>query len=142
MSLPFASRSLRCGLGDKQAAEREHEAGTAADVERGAPAPARFDEAADHVAERRADRNREIEDRERAALVLGRREVIDDRRRERRVARLADADERRAPAIIIANVSAKPDAIVATLHTATPSAMRPLRAPLSARAPKSGDVTK
>ena len=93
---PLASRSLRAGSAISRQRQREHDAGAAGDEERRAPAPARFDEAAEHVAERGADRNREVEDRERARLLIGRRDVVDDRRGERRVARLADADATRA----------------------------------------------
>ena len=90
----FAVASLRSGSAIERHEQREHDAGAAGDEERAPPAPVALDEAADEIAERGADRRREVEDRERAALLLGRRDVVDDRRRERRVARLADADDR------------------------------------------------
>ena len=84
---------LARGLRDPETEEREREARAARDEEGVAPALADLDEAADEVAERAADRRRGVEVRERAAALLGRGDVVDDRRSERRVARLADADE-------------------------------------------------
>jgi hypothetical protein len=85
---------LARGLGDHQAREREDRARPTADEERGAPAPARLDEPAEHEAGRGTDRHRGVEDRQDLALLFRGREVVDDRRRERRVARLADAADR------------------------------------------------
>ena len=74
-----------------QAEDRPRDAG---DEKCRPPAPVAADRSADDVAQRRADRDRGVEDRQHPGPALGGVVVRDQRRRDHAVARLADADQR------------------------------------------------
>ena len=80
-------------IAHEQAQRREHQAREGDEVKRHAPAEVRADRAPKDVAERAANRDREIEIGQHATALFDRVEVGDDRRRGRPVAGFADADE-------------------------------------------------
>ena len=88
--VPHSARRVRHG--ERQ--ERQQQPWYAGYEKRGPPSEMRVHRPAQHVAQRRADRNRAIEDRHDAAARSGREVIGQHRRGNRAVGRLADADRR------------------------------------------------